>query len=452
MMRLLSSLSFRLTLAYVALFCLSVSILMGIHYWINIHAPTTQVRAEIRGEADAMTRIYRQQGIAALVSALDRRAADSNGRKAFHVLVDGRGKVITANIASWPRTGGEWLRFEADVAVDGMEVDYQPFMAARQLDDGTRLLIGRDIEDIDDHEEALRWSAQWIFSGSLLLGLLGALVMNRAIHRRLAAIDATARTVMAGDLSGRISLRGSGDDFDRLGEVLNQMLARIELLVESVRRVSDTIAHDLRTPLSRLRADLEELDPASSDIDRQKVLTRQAIAESNRLQRLFDALLRIARIESGRHAPGMRLVELAPLVEDAVETYLPAAEDRGITLRLEVLTPATIEADPDLVYQALANLIDNALKYVPPRGTVRVRLEAVNEGILMSVSDDGPGVGAEDRARLTERFYRAEAVRDLPGEGLGLSLVAAIAARHDAELQLVANAPGLCVQLLFRVS
>lgn len=450
-MRIVHSLSFRLALIYAGLFCLSVAVLLGLYYWISVHAPLNAVKTQVRAESEAAARTYILDGPAALRRGLEARASRTDARMAFHAFVSGDGRVVTANLPGWPRyVGNEWRRFEADIYRDGDESDHEALVMDRRFEDGARLLIGRDIEDIDDLEERLIEAAYWILLGTVLLGVLGGVLMSRAIGKRVEAINVAARTVIAGDLSGRVVTRGSGDDFDRLGETFNLMLARIEELVESVRRVSDSVAHELRTPLARLLVGLEAL-AGEKEEDRRSRLQREATDEARRLRRIFDALLRIARIESGRHSTDIRPVDLAELVADAAEFHQPDADAKGIRLDVRSAADLTVMGDADLLFQAASNLIDNALKYTPAGGEVAVSVERRGPEIILSVSDSGIGISAEDRERVTERFYRGEAARRFPGEGLGLSVVAAVAAQHRAGLQIGERRPGTCVQLIFPV-
>jgi signal transduction histidine kinase len=447
-MRLLRSLSFRLAMIYVALFCASVAALLGIYYWMSVHAPLERAKEQVNAEAQALAQTYILDGGEVLTRQLEKRAVAPAHRKAFHAFIAGNGRVVTSNLPSWPQTiGSGWLRFEADTFHDGEEVDHEALVLDRRFDDGARLLIGRDIENIDDIEEHIQSAAAWMLGGAILIGLLGGMLMSNAIDKRIDAVNSAARRVISGDLSGRIATRGSGDDFDRLGETLNLMLERIETLLESVRRVSDSVAHELRTPLQRLLVTLEELETVDEP-DRRTSLCAEAIQEAQRLRHIFDALLRIARIEGGRHSAGKHAFDLSELAEDAVDSYRPDADEKGIRL-LADLTPAEVIGDPDLVFQALSNLIENALKYASAGAEILVRVGNDNGQRLIAVIDNGPGVAREDIAHLTERFYRAEGTNHLPGEGLGLSLVAAIANAHHAELRFRDNHPGLIVELAF---
>jgi signal transduction histidine kinase len=257
-------------------------------------------------------------------------------------------------------------------------------------------------------------------------------------------VTATARRVMQGDMSGRIPLRGSNDDFDRLNATLNDMLARIETLLESVRRVSDNVAHELRTPLARLRASLEEVRAArgaagAADID-------DAITEAGGLEKTFDAVLRIARLESGRQGAVLSRVDLSALLADAAELYMPAAEDRQQSLQLAIAPGLAARADRDLLFQSFCNLLDNAIKYTPHGGCILLAAARVGASIEVTVTDNGPGIAEAQRAHVTERFFRVSSTSQAPGAGLGLSLVAAVAQLHEATLAFEDAGPGLTVR------
>lgn len=450
--RLAQSLSFRLALTYIALFCVSVAVLLGLYYWTSVAGPLDEIRGRIDRDARAMAQTYIVDGRDALRSALDERASRDGPEKAFHAFIDADGKVVTANLPSWPKvpTRG-WLDIEADVNHEGGEIDYRALTRDRVFDDGARLLVGRDTEAIAVHEVLLGEAAAWIIGGTVLLGIAGGVFMSLAIHGRIEAVNRAALQVMAGDFSGRVPVRGTGDDFDRLGETLNLMLARIEELFEAVRRVSDNVSHELRTPLTRLLAQMERANAADADPERRHALMDAAIAEARRLHRIFDALLRIARIESGRHEPSMRRLDISALARDVAEFHAPDAESRGITLGTSIADGLAVAGDPDLLFQALSNLVDNALKYTPGGGRVAVTVEAANGRLSLSVSDDGPGLSPGEETRVTERFYRGDRTAGQAGEGLGLSLVKAVAALHKANLSFSGNRPGLVATISWHV-
>jgi signal transduction histidine kinase len=316
------------------------------------------------------------------------------------------------------------------------------------LPDGTRLLVGRDVEELTSEAEILHFAAIWIFGVTVVLGLGIGWLMSLAIGRRIEAVTLTARQVMEGDLTGRVQVRGSGDDFDRLGETLNHMLSRIETLFQAVQRVSDNAAHELRTPLARLIGRLERLEQAAGDDLTMRVAASDAIVEANRLQQILSALMRISRLENGRHPLELQRTDVVQLLEDLAEFYQPEAERLGIELVLSARRPLVADLDLDLVFQALSNLLDNALKHAGAGRRIEISATRRPEGLDLSVRDDGPGLAADEAARITEQFYRGRDSGGVPGDGLGLSMVAAIAQAHGAALEFADAQPGLRVSLV----
>jgi signal transduction histidine kinase len=443
----LRSLTVRLTLVYMALFSGSVGLMLAITYVGGVWRPLQQVEAEIRADSDTLAATYLNQGRNALIRALERRAAAPRGRTAYHVLLAPNGAVVAANLTDWPEvTGPEWRRYEFGTYATGAEEEHEAVVRDLRFPDGYRLLVGLDTEDLDEREDLIFEALSWGAGMSLVLGLLGGLVMTFAVSQRLESINRAARAVIAGDLSGRVTLRGSGDDFDQLAATLNQMLERIEALVASISRVSDSIAHELRTPLTRLRAELEEL-AAAEDVDETRARALAAQDEAARLQAMFESLLPIARLQSGPQ-PAAADVDLSGLLRDAVELHGPAAEDRGQALSEDVEPGLVVRGDRDLLFQMVSNLLDNAVKFAPRDGHVRLAAHRQGDRVELTVTDDGPGIPAAERARVFERFYRAGGTRR-EGFGLGLSLVAAAAERHSADVRLEDAEPGLRVRIRF---
>jgi len=292
-----------------------------------------------------------------------------------------------------------------------------------------------------------RWSVAMV----VVLGLLGGFLVTRRVLRRVDAMTETTRTIMTGDLGGRLPVAGTGDELDRLAENLNAMLERIEALMHGLKEVSDNIAHDLKTPLTRLRNRSEEaLRTAKSEAEYRAAL-ESIIEESDGLIRTFNALLMIARAESGQARDNMSEFDASEIANDVGELYEPLAEEKGIALKVEAQTPAKVRGNRELVSQALANLVDNAIKYAQPAGTgangatpeIVVRAFNEDDRIMLTVADSGPGIPAADRSRAVERFVRLEQSRCQPGSGLGLSLASAVARLHGGELSLQDNNPGL---------
>jgi signal transduction histidine kinase len=339
--------------------------------------------------------------------------------------------------------------------------DHRALVHVTELDNGFRLLVGRDLEERRRLFTIVAKAAQWSILVVIVLGIGGGIFVARRVLRRIDAMTGTTRRIMAGDLSGRLPVGRSGDELDRLAENLNAMLERIEALMTGLKEVSDNIAHDLKTPLTRLRNRAEEaLARSSSEADYRAALER-TIEESDGLIRTFNALLMIARAESGQARGNMDDFDAADVAKGIHELYEPLAEDNGMTLRVKAAT-ARLHGNRELISQALANLVENAIKYGKPSPVVQpldpaaaartreivIEARRENDHVLLSVIDHGPGIPEADRKHAVERFVRLEASRTLPGSGLGLSLASAVATLHGGELRLGDSHPGLTATLV----
>lgn len=427
-MRLSSRLAIRITGALIAVTFLATATLLATIHYFGVQVPMNEVRDMVSGEARQLEAVYAQQGERALIGALVARRRAPSAAKAFDAFIDRDGRVLTANLPSWPVVRrSKWTSIEADLYRDGDEDDHESLSRDLMLSDGRRLIVGRDVEVLADRQELMAEAFLWGAIPVLLFGIAGGLVISGITARRLNAVSSTARAVMDGDLSKRVPVTGRGDDFDQLGLGLNAMLDRNQELVASLGRVSDSIAHELRTPLARLRSALDGMDKGDSEA------IAAAKGEAERLQQIFDALLRIARLDTGRHRIRRDPVQLDELVADAVEFYAPEAEARGQDIAAN-LSPCEVSADRDLLFQAVTNLLDNAIKFAPRGGSVRARLEIDGPMALLKISDTGPGVADEHRTRLSERFYRAPGSEGVGGTGLGLTLTEAIVTAHQGNL------------------
>ena len=279
------------------------------------------------------------------------------------------------------------------------------------------------------------------------MAIIGAVVARSLFRRTIANISDTATAIAAGNFARRVALSGRGDEFDQLAETINDMLDRIGRLMDGVRQVSNAIAHDLRTPIARARTKLEDAALHAMTETDLRAAIEQATADLDGIVRIFQALLRIAEIEAGSRRSAFAPLDVAPLLTDLAELYSAVAEECGQTLAVDVAPALPIQGDRDLIQQAVANLLDNALKFSPPAGTVTLRAHAARGGVEIEISDQGPGIPDEDRARATERFYRGEAARSTPGSGLGLALVQAVAQLHSGGVFLSDAAPGLRAKL-----
>ncbi|MEJ2327969.1 MAG: HAMP domain-containing sensor histidine kinase [Chromatiaceae bacterium] len=420
--------TFRLALLYMALAVGSVIILLGFIYWATAGYMSRQTDDTIEAEIEGLAEQYRDQGLPGLSSLIAERIARDPGGAAVYLLANRNFTPVVGNLSGWPDAkadGQGWMSFALHDWGPGSNKEHIARARIFDLQGGLHLLVGRDVRELEATRRLI----------------LNALAWGLAIT---AAMD--------GDLSRRVPTDGTGDDFDQLAVNLNRMLERIEQLLEAVRQVSDNIAHDLRTPLTRLRTRLELARRESDHPDLVAEALDQAIENADELLATFNALLRIARIESRSRRTAFAKVDLSALVEDVAELYEPLATDRGQQFAVEAPGPLRVNGDRDLLFQAVANLVDNAIKYTPAKGriTLSARLHAGRPEI--AVIDGGPGIPAAMREKVFQRFFRLDGSRSTPGSGLGLSLVQAVARIHGAQIRLEDNDPGLRALLSFEVT
>lgn len=445
--RFLRTSAFRLTLAYTAVFGVSVLILLGAIYWATAQNIGRAIDDTIASEIDALAQHYRTAGLAGLVRAIEARTGPHNVNGALYLLTDPRFRRISGNVSAWPANAdevGSWVVFP--LAGDGTEAAYGRARAFK-LQGGFNLLVGRDTRALDRFQNLMAEAMTWALAGTLVLGLGGGLLVSRRVLARIDGLNRGAETIMHGDVSHRMQTSGSGDEFDRLATTLNDMLDQIEQLMTGIRTVTNNVAHDLRSPLTRIRSQLEQAVARGETADDLREAAAQAMAEADGLLATFNALLSIAEAEAGVGVGNPVAVDLGALVEDVADLYGPLAEEKGLTMAAEAAPGVVVQGSRELLFQALGNLVDNAIKYTPPGGTVHVAATA--EGPRLVVADTGPGIPAEDRARVTDRFVRLDASRTTPGNGLGLALVAAIVRMHKGRLEFADNAPGLTATITF---
>ncbi len=438
--KLLYTSTFQLALIYMILFAGSVLLLLSFIYWATAGYMARQTDATIEAEITGLAEQYQRRGLAGLVTVITERVAREPNGSSIYLFAAPDYTPLAGNLSHWPqvpKTADGWLNFQ-------LKEDKQPHAARARpfiLRGGLHLLVGRDIRELKEIQTLIQNAFSWGLAFTLALGLIGGLMMSWSMVRRIDAINQTSRQIMTGDLSRRIPTKGTGDDFDKLADNLNAMLDQIEKLMAGVRQVSDNIAHDLRTPLTRLRNRLEQGAKTEP-------LFEQCIVDADQLLSTFNALLRIAKIESGSHQSRQERVDLERLVQDASELYEALAEEKNQSLSLHLERGLEIKGDRDLLFQALANLLDNAVKYTPSGGKINISLRQQKQGMVeIIVADNGAGIPVVAREKVLQRFYRLEAARNSPGNGLGLSLVAAVASLHHGQLRLEDNAPGLRVVL-----
>ncbi len=479
--KLVRTTAFRLTLFYLFLFALFAASLVGYFAWNTRRLITEQITTTVNAEVGELTDIYNRRGLHGLVYNIESRALRPGSN--LYLITTPTGVAIAGNVASlapgvigtngWSETA--YRRLE-----DHDRADHRALVRVAELPGDFRLLIGRDLDERRRMFVIVAKAAQWSVLVVVVLGILGGIFVARRVLQRIDAMTGTTQRIMTGDLSGRLPVGRSGDELDRLAENLNAMLERIEALMKGLKEVSDNIAHDLKTPLTRLRNRAEEaLAKSNCEADYRAALER-TIEESDGLIRTFNALLMIARAESGQARGNMDDFDAADVASGIHELYEPLAEDDGMTLRLKT-TPAPLHGNRELISQALANLIENAIKYgkpaqaagksvqaagkpaqaagkptqAPQPGTVvnldpkPILIEARREGdtVLLSVTDRGPGIPEADRKHAVERFVRLDSSRSQPGSGLGLSLASAVATLHGGELRLNDAHPGLVATL-----
>jgi len=449
--KLLRTTAFKLTLVYLGIFVLFAASLLAYFALNTRRLITEQITNTVDGEINGLSNIYAQGGIRRLVLVVDARSR--RPASSLYLITTPTGEGLAGNVGAlepgaldhqgWLETS--YRRLEAPEGVD-----HHALVRVVQLPGGFRLLVGRDLEERERVLGIIANAGQWSLALVIVLGLLGGFFVSRRVLSRIDAMTGTAQTIMAGDLSGRLPVAGTGDELDRLAVNVNAMLERIEALMRGLKEVSDNIAHDLKTPLTRLRNRCEQaLRSAPGDANYRAAL-ESTIAESDELIRTFDALLMIARAESGQARDNMVEFDASEIARDVGELYEPLADEKGIMLKVDAPAAAPVRGNRELVSQALANLIDNAIKYAGPNGKANgapaeIVVKAGNDGdrIMLSVADRGPGIPDADRGRVVERFVRLEQSRSEPGSGLGLSLASAVARLHGGELKLEDNHPGL---------
>ncbi|MDB5377248.1 MAG: histidine kinase [Rubritepida sp.] len=405
--RLLQSAGFRFALLFVAIFSVAAGFLVAVLWWATAGALDRQTIASIRTDETTLVERYREQGTAGLVEAIEERLALDAQNEAIYLLMDSEGRRLAGNLRDWPTAlGDDGAWFRTRIQHDGAVAEAR--VHRRDLP-WLRLLVGRDESERVQLRLLLTEGVAWSLGAVLLFAGVGAALIRRALQARMRPAVATALGIAGGDLTHRVPLSGQGDEFDRLGASMNDMLDRIAALMTGLRGVSDAIAHDLRTPIARARAKMEESLTTAAGETELRAAMEEGIADLDNITRVFQALLRIAEAEAGARRAAFAPLDLPEVLRDAAEFYEAMAEARE--QRLETALPGhlALVGDRDLLLQAVANLLDNAIKYTPPGGVIRLVARDTETQIEISVSDSGPGLSPQDREHALDRFFRADA-------------------------------------------
>lgn len=447
--------AFRITLVNLFVISLFAFLAFGYVAWNARRAVDNEIASTIDAEINGLAEQYNQGGIRRLIDVVQRRASQPGA--SLYLITNFTGQKLAGNITALAagalqRPGVIETLYQAND--DAERARGRALVRVIVLANGFRIVVGRDVLDRDRLIGATRRAFAWSLFMVAILGGGAGLMITRRVLRRVDSMNDTAHRIMEGNVGERLPVIGSGDEFDRLAINLNSMLDRIGDLMTGLQHVSDNIAHDLKTPLTRLRNRAEEaLRFASSPEDYRRAI-ESCIEESDNLIRIFNALLTIARLESGQSQGAMTDFDAAEVIRDVVELYEPIAEEAGVALAVDSPPSLPLRASRELVGQALANLIDNAIKYGGPEteaGAARIAVSAApgaRGGVAFTVADHGPGIPEADRERVVLRFERLEAARTKSGFGLGLSLAAAVAKLHHGELKLEDNQPGLKVRFI----
>jgi signal transduction histidine kinase len=449
MARFWDTVAFRLALGYGLLAIGSMSVIAAAFYFGTVGMLARSTDAKLISISKRLADHYETRGGDAVRQEVQRLLADGIEQDTeVYLLVAPDGRRVAGNIYGWS-TSSAPLGGLTDLAVMRNGRPSLSRLLPQLLPDGSILVVGRDIQDQREIERLVLHALLVGGGVALLLAIGGALLFRRQLEHRVGAIRRTAHEIEAGDLSRRIPVSDVEDEFAKLNRDINSMLDRIEHLMDGVRQVSNAIAHDLRTPLGRIRSRLEEAVRPGNGAAQLAETAEFAIQQVDELIRMLDRLLQIAEAESGTHRQSLAPVSLAAVVSDVVELYDATAEAEGITLISEIKGQPVTLGDKSLLASALANLTDNALKYAGSGATIRIRAVEDRDSVSMIVQDDGPGIPPAERSRVTERFYRLDESRSFPGNGLGLSIVAATASLHWGKLELADAGPGLiaCIVL-----
>lgn len=453
MLRLTKTASFRLPVLFALIFGVGFTVLILITYVTASTAMREQLRRSIDEDMRSLLAEAVSDGRKSMIADINERLADTDGPSDYYYLTDGGGRKLAGNLENVaPFEGWREARFSAAEVHDGKlagDEDHELWGRGTIFADGSFLFAGQDAYPTIVAEEAIIESFAWSMAIALFFAIVAGIFASQKFMSRIDAINVTSSAIMDGKLKERIPIRGTSDEMDQLSANLNRLFDSNQRLLESLKQVTTNIAHDLRSPLSRLRQGLEAARHSQGSKKTYEAAVDVAIAEADRLLATFSGLLRIAQIESGSRKAGFRPIDLSEIVERVANAYRAVAEDQSKMLQAAIEPTVRIVGDQDLLVQLFANLVENSIRHTPCHTEIVVKLDADKTGVLAEVADSGPGIPAGERDKVFERLYRLDASRTTPGSGLGLSLVAAVAQLHDIQITLADNDPGLRVLLRF---
>lgn len=446
----LRSSTFRLALLCIAIFGLILFAFLFYIFDISTKFGTQQSDAVLNEDLQILRETSDVAGEGGLTGKISRNANDPRAGQVLFLLADANYRPVAGGLAEWPLSLPREPQGTGEFKLVQDDAETRVFRAKwTTLSGGAHLLAATEITDLRQFQRRMAYAFSFAALFIVIVSAASGVIVTRRTVTRIEGINAASRAIMESDLKKRIPVRGASDEWDQLAANLNSMLDRIEFLMGEVKQVGDSIAHDLRTPLTRMRARIERASLRPRNAEDDQALLASTIVDLDDALRMFRALTRISQIEASTQANTLRTLDLSLVAKEVAELFDAAAEERGSRLEIGGREPIEILGDRDLLFDAISNLVDNAIKHGRERGLVRISADASENGVVLAISDDGPGVPANERDLIFGRFYRSEKSRRTPGNGLGLSIVAAVARVHGANVTLSSNQPGLTVELQF---
>jgi signal transduction histidine kinase len=443
--------TFRLAVTYAGFFIAFAALLFAVLDWVTVDHARKQLRGTIRGEWESLAAQEQHSGIRSLIQLIEDRKKGTAHKRFTYNAWDGEGHPLAVNLSQSPPLPG-WQERQGAAFAKEQDDDLTTLIYSDRLSDGTILAVGHDTEALSELRETMDVAFGWSAAAATALAVLGGVLVSAGLLRRVDQINLTASRIMSGRLAERVPERGRDDEFDQLARNINAMLDRVGDLMESLKQVSSDIAHDLRTPLSRLRQGLEATRRNASSIEDYQSAVDDAVAKTDGLLETFTALLSIAQIEASGEKMQFRKTDLSEIFCWIAETYGAVAEEGGKTLTTRIDSKVCVWGNRELISQMLVNLVENAITHTPAGSQIEMSLTITARGPMGIVADSGAGIAPGERDAVFRRFYRSDRSRTSPGNGLGLTLVAAVARAHGIEIELEDNGPGLRVLLDFASS